>query len=49
MVTHGNDVKIFSCNSHPGLAADIAKLLGVTVSQPEYTITLTCDKDGNLS
>lgn len=25
------------------------KLLGVTVSKPEYTITLTCDKDGNLS
>jgi hypothetical protein len=25
------------------------KFLGVTVSKPEYTITLTCDKDGNLS
>lgn len=25
------------------------KLLGVTVSQLDYTITLTCDKDGNLS
>lgn len=25
------------------------KLLGITVSKPAYTITLTCDKDGNLS
>lgn len=25
------------------------KLLGITISKPEYTITLTCDKDGNLS
>lgn len=25
------------------------KFLGVTVEKPEYTITLTCDKDGNLS
>ena len=25
------------------------KLLGITVSKPQYTITLTCDKDGNLS
>lgn len=25
------------------------KFLGVTVSKPEYTITLTCDKDGNMS
>lgn len=25
------------------------KFLGVTISKPEYTITLTCDKDGNLS
>ena len=25
------------------------KFLGITVSRPEYTITLTCDKDGNLS
>lgn len=25
------------------------KFLGITVSKPEYTITLTCDKDGNLS
>lgn len=25
------------------------KFLGVTVDKPAYTITLTCDKDGNLS
>lgn len=25
------------------------KFLGVTVDEREYTITLTCDKDGNLS
>lgn len=25
------------------------KFLGITISKPEYTITLTCDKDGNLS
>lgn len=25
------------------------KFLGITVSKPEYTLTLTCDKDGNLS
>lgn len=25
------------------------KLSGITVSKPAYTITLTCDKDGNLS
>ncbi len=25
------------------------KLLGVTISRPTYEITLTCDKDGNMS
>lgn len=25
------------------------RLLGVTIAKREYTITLTCDKDGNLS
>lgn len=25
------------------------RFLGVTINKPEYTITLTCDKDGNLS
>lgn len=25
------------------------KFLGITIDKPEYTITLTCDKDGNLS
>lgn len=25
------------------------KFLGITISKPEYTITLSCDKNGNLS
>lgn len=25
------------------------KFLGITVTKPQFTITLTCDKDGNLS
>jgi hypothetical protein len=25
------------------------RFLGITISKPQYTITLTCDKDGNLS
>lgn len=25
------------------------KVLGITVTKPSYTITLSCDKDGNLS
>ena len=25
------------------------KVLGITVSKPEYSLTLTCDKNGNLS
>lgn len=25
------------------------KFLGVTISKPQYTITLSCDKDGNLT
>ena len=25
------------------------KFLGITIDKPKYTITLTCDKDGNLS
>ena len=25
------------------------KLLGITISKPNYTMTLTCDKDGNFS
>lgn len=25
------------------------KFLGITISKPQYTITLTCDKDGNMS
>ena len=25
------------------------KFLGITIDKPEYTITLTCDKNGNLS
>jgi len=45
MVTHGKDVKIFSCNSHPDLAADIAKLLGVGVGDSEVSMF----SDGEIS
>ena len=45
MVTHGNDVKIFSCNSHPQLAADIASLLGVGVGDSDVSMF----SDGEIS
>jgi len=45
MVTHGNDVKIFSCNSHPQLAKDIASLLGVGVGDSEVSMF----SDGEIS
>lgn len=46
--------EISNATTRSGSAATTAltmgrKLLGITVSKPEYTITLTCDKDGNLS
>jgi ribose-phosphate pyrophosphokinase len=31
MITHGKNIKIFTGNSHPQLAVDIANILGVTV------------------
>jgi len=45
MVTHGKDVKIFSCNSHPQLAADIARLLGVGVGDSDVSMF----SDGEIS
>jgi len=45
MVTHGKDVKIFSCNSHPQLAADIARLLGVGVGDSQVSMF----SDGEIS
>lgn len=45
MVTHGNDVKIFSCNSHPQLAANIASLLGVGVGDSDVSMF----SDGEIS
>ncbi len=45
MVTHGKDVKIFSCNSHPQLAADIARLLGVGVGDSSVSMF----SDGEIS
>lgn len=45
MVTHGNDVKIFSCNSHPQLASDIASLLGVGVGDSSVSMF----SDGEIS
>ena len=31
MITHGRNIKIFTGNSHPELAQDIADILGVPV------------------
>ena len=38
-----------SANTATTLLTMGKKFLGITVGKPEYTITLTCDKDGNLS
>jgi ribose-phosphate pyrophosphokinase len=35
MITQGRNIKIFTGNSHPGLAADIASILGVPVGESE--------------
>ncbi len=35
MITHGKGIKIFSGNSHPKLAQDIANILGTTVGDSE--------------
>lgn len=38
-----------SGNTATGTVTMGLKVLGVTVSKPTYNLTLTCDKDGNLS
>lgn len=35
MITHGKGIKIFSGNSHPKLAQDIASILGTTVGDSQ--------------
>ncbi len=38
MITHGKDVKIFTCNSNPDLAQKIAQCLGLRVCDAEVTM-----------
>ncbi len=45
MISHGKDIKIFSGNSNPELARDIAAILGVEVGQA----TVTKFSDGEIS
>ena len=35
MITHGKNIKIFTGNSHPELAKEIADLLGITTRKSE--------------
>ena len=35
MITHGKNIQIFAANSNPGLAADIANILGVKVGESQ--------------
>lgn len=45
MLTHGNNIKIFTGNSHPELAKDIAEILGVPVGKS----TVSTFSDGEIS
>ncbi len=45
MISHGKDIKIFSGNSNPELAKDIAAILGIEVGQA----TVTKFSDGEIS
>ena len=45
MNIHGKDIKIFTANSNPQVAKDIAKLLGLPVGKS----TVTCFADGEIS
>lgn len=38
MISHGKDVKIFTCNSHPELARDIATILKTRVGDSEVSV-----------
>lgn len=45
MISHGKDVKIFSCNSHPKLAEEIARRLGVELGKADVCMF----SDGEIS
>lgn len=45
MISHGKDVKIFSCNSHPELAHDIATILKTKVGDSQIGVF----SDGEIS
>lgn len=45
MISHGKDVKIFTCNSNPELAKDIAAKLGVSMGDSNVTMF----SDGEIS
>jgi ribose-phosphate pyrophosphokinase len=45
MITHGKNIKIFAGNSHPGLAKDIATILGTTVGNAKVSTF----SDGEIS
>jgi ribose-phosphate pyrophosphokinase len=45
MITHGKNIKIFTGNAHPQLAADIAKILGLPVGSAQ----VGCFSDGETS
>lgn len=45
MISHGKDVKIFSCNSHPKLAQEIAEKLGLGVCNAQVCMF----SDGEIS
>lgn len=45
MISHGKDVKIFACNSHPALAKAIAEQLGIGVGDSEVSMF----SDGEIS
>ena len=45
MLTHGNNIKIFTGNSHPELAREIAEILGVPVGKSKVSTF----SDGEIS
>lgn len=45
MITHGRNIKVFTGNSHPQLAADIADILGVPVGKSKVSTF----SDGEIS
>ena len=45
MLTHGKNIKIFTGNSHPELAAEIAEILGLPVGNSQVSTF----SDGEIS